>query len=211
MRIGQREARSARACPQSGAPRLRAWSAGHTAWDGTGRACVLLALTLESSIYPNGEESCICVFDVIPAPRRGQWRLFYTAPIKDVSVIARHLSQVNVRGWLVSDYSGSNPVLQHLLGERLFLTRRAFLLITEDACRLLISRVDAVTGLTTIAGCDVETYTSWTELRAWLSVRVAPLGVVAMEYSPHGDLPAMSRVDGGMLDLIRDLGVEVRS
>jgi len=126
-------------------------------------------------------------------------------------VIARHLSQVNVRGWLVSDYSGSNPVLQHLLGERLFLTRRAFLLITEDACRLLISRVDAVTGLTTIAGCDVETYTSWTELRAWLSVRVAPLGVVAMEYSPHGDLPAMSRVDGGTLDLIRDLGVEVRS
>jgi Xaa-Pro dipeptidase len=116
-----------------------------------------------------------------------------------------------VRGWLVSDYSGSNPVLQHLLGERLFLTRRAFLLITENTSRLLLSRVDAVTGLRTLAGCDVETYTSWTELQAWLATHVTPLGVVAMEYSPRGDLPAMSRVDGGTLDLVRDLGVEVRS
>jgi Xaa-Pro aminopeptidase len=132
-------------------------------------------------------------------------------PIRDVSVVAQHLSQVNVRGWLVSDYSGSNPVLAHLLGERLFLTRRAFLLITQDASRLLISRVDAVKGLTTLAGCVVETYTSWAELQAWLSAHVAPLGVVAMEYSPHGNLPAMSRVDGGTLDLVRDLGVEVRS
>jgi Xaa-Pro aminopeptidase len=135
----------------------------------------------------------------------------YTSPIKDVSVVARQLPQVNVRGWLVSDYSGSNPVLAHLLGERLFLTRRAFLLITQEASRLLISRVDAVAGLTTLAGCVVETYTSRTELQAWLSTHVAPLGVVAMEYSPHGNLPAMSRVDGGTLDLVRDLGVEVKS
>jgi Xaa-Pro dipeptidase len=116
-----------------------------------------------------------------------------------------------VRGWLVSDYAGSNPVLMHLLSKRLFLTRRAFLLITDDASRLLISRVDAVTGLTTLAGAIVETYTNWKELQAWLSVHVAPLEVVAMEYSPHGDLPVMSRVDGGTLDLIRALGVEVRS
>jgi Xaa-Pro dipeptidase len=57
----------------------------------------------------------------------------------------------------------------------------------------------------------VETYSSWQELEAWLALHVTPLKVVGMEYSPHGDLPAMSRVDGGTLELIRDLGVEVRS
>jgi Xaa-Pro aminopeptidase len=132
-------------------------------------------------------------------------------PIKDFSLVAEQLSYANVRGWLVSDYAGSNPVFAHLLGERLFLTRRAFVLITPDASRLLISRVDAAADLISRPGCVVETYTSLTEMRAWLATHVAPLGVVAMEYSPHGDLPAISRVDGGTLDLVRDLGVEVRS
>lgn len=128
-----------------------------------------------------------------------------------VSLVARHLRTANVGGWLISDYAGSNPVLAHILGERLFLTRRAFLLITAETSRLLISRVDAVASRPVIAGCQVETYTSWRELRAWLSTHVADLGNVAMEYSPHGDLPAISRVDAGTIELIRDLGVEVRS
>lgn len=108
------------------------------------------------------------------------------------------------------DYAGSNPVFAHLLGERLFLTRRAFLLVTPHGSRLLLSRVDAP-GPARLSGCSVDTYVSWTELRAWLDEHVAPLGVVAMEYSPHGDLPAMSVVDGGTIDLVRELGVEVRS
>lgn len=121
------------------------------------------------------------------------------------------MSAVNVRGWLVSDYAGSNPVLAHLLGKRLFLTRRAFLLITDEVPRLLISRVDAAPDLITGSHCLVETYTSWEELQAWLRAHVAPLGVVAMEYSPRGDLPAMSWVDGGTLELVRNLGVDVRT
>jgi Xaa-Pro dipeptidase len=141
---------------------------------------------------------------VRPAP-------LYFGLINDLSRIAQHLSAVDVEGWLVSDYAGSNPVFAHLLGQRLFLTRRAFLLITKDAPRLLISRVDAVADLAIGTHCLLETYTSWKELQAWLHAHVARLGVVAMEYSPHGDLPAMSWVDGGTLDLVRDLGVAVRS
>ena len=36
-------------------------------------------------------------------------------------------------------------------------------------------------------------------------------GAVAMEYSPLGELPYVSRVDGGTLDLVRSLGAEVVS
>ena len=34
---------------------------------------------------------------------------------------------------------------------------------------------------------------------------------MAMEYSPHGALPRVSRVDGGTLELVRGMGVEVAS
>lgn len=135
----------------------------------------------------------------------------YTLAINDVSEIVRQLSRVGVGGWLVSDYAGSNPVLQYLLGRRLFLTRRAFLLISEEGARLLVSRVDAVPEVRELPGCVVETYTSWVELGDWLAAHVTPLRVVAMEYSPDGALPAMSRVDGGTLDLVHHLGVDVRS
>jgi Xaa-Pro dipeptidase len=145
------------------------------------------------------------------AARRARAAAIYFRLITDLSLVAQHFPAVDVRGWLVSDYAGSNPVFAHLLDERLFLTRRAFLLITEDACRLLISRVDAVADLAISSHCVVETYTSWMELQAWLDTHVAPLGTVAMEYSPSGDLPAMSWVDGGTLDLVRDRGVVVRS
>ncbi len=130
----------------------------------------------------------------------------------DLTRISRLLPEFGLPGWLVSDYCGSNPILAHLLGERLFLTRRAHLLIDTHGARLLISRVDHVAERDAkLPVSAVETYSSWQELREWLSLHVTPLEVVGMEYSPHGDLPAMSRVDAGTLELIRDLGVEVRS
>src|SRR3712207_7796475 len=83
-------------------------------------------------------------------------------------------------GWLVHDFRGSNPVLARLLGARLFLTRRAFLLLTEDdPPRLLLSRVDATPEVAErLTGVTIERYTRWTEVRDWLRDRVAPLRAV---------------------------------
>lgn len=114
-------------------------------------------------------------------------------------------------GWLVADYAGSNPVFAHLLDAHVHLTRRTFLLVTREQRRMLVSQVDATEEIAELAGdFALDTYRGWPELRAWLKTHVGPLSTVAMEYSPHGELPAMSRVDGGTLDLVRELGVEVR-
>ena len=127
------------------------------------------------------------------------------------SVLAAALRTAGARAWLVHDFRGSNPVFAQLLGTRLFLTRRAFLLLCDgEAPRLLLSGVDATPEVADrLPGVVVERYTRWTEIEAWLRERVAPFGAAAMEYSPGGALPAASWVDGGTLDLVRAAGIEV--
>jgi len=88
-----------------------------------------------------------------------------------------------------------------------------FLLVTADAApRLLLSGVDATAAVAEqVPGVTVDRYTRWTEIEDWLRRHVAPFGTAAMEYSPRGALPAMSWVDGGTLELVREAGVEVTS
>jgi Xaa-Pro aminopeptidase len=55
----------------------------------------------------------------------------------------------------------------------------------------------------------VRTYHDHASLVAALEALGLTGGTVAMEYSPLGRLPYVSRVDGGTLDLVRSLGAEV--
>jgi len=118
----------------------------------------------------------------------------------------------DAEAWLVYSFRGSNPVFGQLVGTRLVLTRRAFILVKPgETPKLLVSRVDGRAAITSLEGFDVGYYLSWHELSAWLGDHLAGLSTVAMEYSPMGELPAMSWVDGGTLDLVRDTGVTVTS
>jgi Xaa-Pro dipeptidase len=127
----------------------------------------------------------------------------------DLATVSAQLERARLDGWLIYDFRGSNPVFSHVLGQRLSFTRRAFLLATRSAeARLIVSRLDAG-AVSPVPGLSLDTYTTWRDLHEWLATHVGPLASVAMEYSPHGELPAMSWVDGGTLDLVRGLGVEV--
>jgi Xaa-Pro aminopeptidase len=57
----------------------------------------------------------------------------------------------------------------------------------------------------------VETYITWQELRRQLAALLANCDRIAMEYSPLGQVPYISRVDAGTLELVRQTGVEVVS
>jgi Xaa-Pro aminopeptidase len=122
------------------------------------------------------------------------------------------LERASVSGWLIADYRGGNPVLEHVLGTPVHLTRRAFLLLTAGDQRLLVSKLDAP-ALEVLPDLPyaVDTYVGPSEVTRWLERHVAPLGRIAMEYSPFAELPAMSRVDGGTLEQVRAVGVEVVS
>ncbi len=124
-----------------------------------------------------------------------------------------------IDGWLLMDFRGNNPLFAQALGRGAsggHLTRRTFAWIPADP--------DA--GITVIAHAiessamhddryPVVTYHDAPSLRARLSAlgRGGSLDgtTVAMEYSPGGGLPYVSRVDGGTIDMMRELGASVVS
>ena len=127
--------------------------------------------------------------------------------------IADELDRLDADGWLVYDFRGSNPAFSRLLGGtggELKSTRRAFLFIPrEGGPRMLIHHVDA--GNLSRLGVDVHSYGDRTELVSELTRLMGGARRVLMEYSPGNAIPYVSRVDGGTLDLVRSLGVEVAS
>jgi Xaa-Pro aminopeptidase len=126
--------------------------------------------------------------------------------------IADELDRAAADGWLIYDFRGSNPAFSRLLGSpgELKSTRRAFLFIPVDGDpRLLIHHVDA--GNLSRLGIQVRPYGGRDELVKELSQLLGGARRVLMEYSPGNAIPYVSRVDGGTLDLVRSLGVEVIS
>jgi Xaa-Pro aminopeptidase len=131
--------------------------------------------------------------------------------IRRAGRIADELERNGADGWLVYDFRGSNPAFGRLLGDvHLKSTRRAFLYIPRDGeAKLLIHHVDA--GNIARLGVQVTPYGGRDEMLRLLSELVGSARKVLMEYSPGNAIPYVSRVDGGTLDLIRGMGIEVLS
>lgn len=116
-------------------------------------------------------------------------------------------------GWLIADFRWSSPVFARLLGlSGGILTRRCFLWLPppeRGEPRVLASRVDgqAFDGL----DCTVDLYGGFEEMCGHLRRMLPRGGRVAMEYAERGALPTVSRVDGGLIDLVREMDVTVVS
>jgi Xaa-Pro aminopeptidase len=130
------------------------------------------------------------------------------------ALIADELDRSAADGWLIYDFRDSNPAFGRLLGSTtptpIKSTRRAFLFIPRQGePRLLIHHVDA--GNLARLGLDVQPYGGRHELLERLATLLDGARRVLMEYSPGNAIPYVSRVDGGTLDVVRSLGVEVLS
>ena len=126
------------------------------------------------------------------------------------------LAQQGWRGWLLMDFRGSNPLLWQVLGrgpQGGHLTRRTFLWIPAGAGEVVALPHDIERGALVDPRWTTRSYTGAGQPargpRRPGDRRGA--GAVAMEYSPLGEAPYVSRVDGGTLDLVRSLGAEVVS
>lgn len=126
----------------------------------------------------------------------------------DLGRAQAYMRETGIDAWLVYDFRGSNPVLWRILGYRKPTTRRCFLLIPcSEEPRLLVHVVDGEQFSS--AKFPVTMFVTYREMQAWLRDSLAGCRQVAMEYSPDGAIPIMSWVDGGTLDLVRSLGVDV--
>ncbi len=112
--------------------------------------------------------------------------------------------------WLVYDFRGSNPIFSQLLGGQRWTTRRALLVIPASGeASLIVHNIDAPQFAT--CGVALSVYTDWQQWQAMVRAAVDDRPRVAMEYSPMGELPAVSFVDGGFLEFVRSLGTNVVS
>ena len=126
----------------------------------------------------------------------------------DLPSIQSALQSENCDGWLVYDFRGSNPILQTFMPGNRFSTRRVYLWIPKKGTpSLVLHSVDRV------AFRDVDLpvieYGSWQRMQAILRELLS--GRVAMEYSPMGELPAVSYADAGIVEFVRSIGVDVVS
>lgn len=120
------------------------------------------------------------------------------------------MAQDDIPAWLVYDYRQSNPVFRQLIRPSGHVTRPCYFhLPANGQPTLLTHHVDA--GKFAHSGINRIIYSSRQSMLESLTQLLAQTGRLAMEYSPQNELPRVSRVDAGTIELIRHLGPEVIS
>ncbi len=132
----------------------------------------------------------------------------------DVPAVQRALAADRLDGWLLYDFHGSNPIAATLAGlagsSGKLTTRRWYYLIpASGAPRGLVHALERH-NLDGLPGAK-EAYAGRGELEVGLRRLLDGCRRVAMEYSPRGAIPYVSRVDAGTFEAVRALGVDVVS
>ncbi len=129
----------------------------------------------------------------------------------DLKAVQQSLADFGLDGWLLYDFRGSNLLARRVLGlDQKPGTRRFFYFIPRQGDPLkLVHRIEAG-ALDGLPG-PKTVYLPWQELEAGVADLLKGARRVAMEYSPRVSNPYVSRIDAGVIELVRSYGVEVVS
>jgi Xaa-Pro dipeptidase len=126
----------------------------------------------------------------------------------NLSEIQSALRSQQLSGWLIYDFRGSNPILAALIPGKRSSSRRVYLWIPESGePALILHTIDLVTFRD--VKLPIVEYRSWQQMQQILRNLLGR--TIAMEYSPMGELPAVSYADAGTLEFVRSIGVDVVS
>ena len=126
-----------------------------------------------------------------------------------VQEIQTYLRDLDLDGWLLYDFQSANPIARRvaeLVDE--MLTRRWLLFIpAQGEPRWLYHAIESHSfeGLEGVH----NTYARWSEFLRGIDDLCVGSNRIAIEYSPSGEIPYVSRIDGGTLDLLRNTGLEL--
>jgi Xaa-Pro dipeptidase len=153
------------------------------------------------------------IFFIFPPSMRAE-----PTPAERVSEIQKALQAAKLDGWLFYDFRGSDPLAARILrlGDHVSGSRRWFYYIpaTGEPTKIVHSieraKLDALPGQRLI-------YRGWEELQAHVGTAIhGPSGGhqgetkrIAMQYSPRNDIPYISRVDAGTIELVRSFRADV--
>ncbi len=130
-------------------------------------------------------------------------------PDWSLDAIRNALTELGLEGWLLYDFRGSNPMALQAAGLQTSGTRRWFLWIpAQGEAQLLIHAIErnGFRHVNPQLDLRTRTYVSWQDLHVALADMLAPVRLIAMEYSPSNAIPYVDKVDSGMLELVRNVG-----
>ncbi len=121
------------------------------------------------------------------------------------------LNASEMDGWLVFDFRGTNPFATRVLNHGgSLLSRRWFVWIPARGQPIVLVH-EIELGSFPKVGFEVRSYSSRESLESQVRELIGESRTIAMEYSPSGNNPYVSKVDAGTMDMIRDFGVKVVS
>lgn len=119
------------------------------------------------------------------------------------------LRAAGLDGWLLYEFHGKNDVAWNLLGLE-WTTRRSFVLVpAEGRPKALIHAIEPSSWRHW--PWDTESYSGWREMETKLSELVSGRPRLAMEVSARSSVPTLDLVPSGMVELIREAGVQPQS
>ena len=129
----------------------------------------------------------------------------------NLAQIQEELTKQRLDGWLFFDHHLRDPLAYSILGLTAHhVTRRWYYLIPATGePRKLVHRVEP-RMLDPLPG-EKHTYTSWRQQVDGLQLLLKGMRRVAMQYSPFCEIPYVSMVDAGTVELVRRAGPEVVS
>jgi Xaa-Pro aminopeptidase len=131
----------------------------------------------------------------------------------DLGAVQRALREQSLDGWLWYDFQGANPIAQRMAGLNTsghMATRRWFYFIPATGePRGLVHMIEKH-NLDRLPGPKLA-YAGRAQLETGLRQLLNGSHRIAMEYSPNGAIPYVSRVDAGTVEFVRGHGVDVVS
>jgi Xaa-Pro aminopeptidase len=130
----------------------------------------------------------------------------------DLEPMRRALAAAGLDGWLFYDFRGLDPIARKVLGldpARTGTRRWFYWLPARGEPGKLVHAIEP--GMLDALPGEKVIYLSWQSLGEGLKKVLGGARRVAMQYSPRNDVPYVSRVDAGTVELVRGLGVEIVS
>ena len=130
----------------------------------------------------------------------------------DLDSIQKALDESGLDGWLLCDFHHRDAMAYKILGldASKQTTRRWFYYIPRRGRPIKLSHRVEPGKLEPLPG-EQQFYLAHTELHERLAAMLGGRKKVAMQYSPMNNIPSVSVVDAGTVELVRSLGAEVVS
>lgn len=130
--------------------------------------------------------------------------------ITDTTAIQGLLAVQRLDAWLLTDRDGENPIAKRIVMPDGNPSRPWFYAIPARGEAIAIVHEAEKRSFEHLPGKKL-TYTSFKDLDKQLKTMLKGMRSVALEYSARANMPSISRVDAGTLELIRAAGAQVRS